>query len=84
MSSIEWTPLPTLWPQPAMSAAFGEFELLVFTQDGVPTWEVRPGVRRSAHQSFDLITGGTADSFEAAKAAAAFEASVLAKSRKSK
>ena len=67
-----------------MSAHFGEFELLVFAQDGVPTWEVRPDVRRSAHQSFDLITGGTADSVEAAKAAAAFEASVLAKSRKSK
>ena len=55
--------------------------MLVFAQDGVPTWEVRRDLRRSAHQSFELIIGGTADSFEAAEAAAAFEASALAESR---
>ena len=47
--------------------------LLVFTQDGVPTWEV--GLRAKAGSSrHDLIANGTADTFEAAKAAALFEA----------
>jgi hypothetical protein len=47
--------------------------LLVFTQDGVPTWEV--GRRAKAGSSRDdLIANGTADTFEAAKAAALFEA----------
>jgi hypothetical protein len=45
--------------------------LLVFTQDGVPTWEVH---RRAKAGSDDLIASGTADTFEAAKAAALFEA----------
>ena len=51
----------------------GEFIWLVFTQDGVPTWEVR---RRAnlGDSSDDLIANGTADTFEAAKAAALFEA----------
>lgn len=46
---------------------------MVFTQDGVPTWEVR---RRAnlGDSSDDLIANGTADTFEAAKAAALFEA----------
>jgi hypothetical protein len=47
--------------------------LLVFTQDGVLTWEV--GRRAKAGRSRDdLIANGTADTFEAAKAAAFFEA----------
>ena len=47
--------------------------MLVFTQDGVPTWEVR---RRSKadNDDLDLIISGTADTFEAAKSAARFEA----------
>ena len=40
MADIEWKPLPTLWPRPAVYPDAGEFMLLVFTQDGVPTWEV--------------------------------------------
>jgi hypothetical protein len=41
MGDIEWKPLPTLWPSPAEFADVGELMLLVFTQDGVPIWEVR-------------------------------------------
>jgi hypothetical protein len=71
---IEWKPLPPLWPSPAEFADVGECMLLVFTQDSVPTWEVR---RRSKtdNNDTDLIVSGTADTFEAAKAAARFEAS---------
>ena len=78
MSSIVWSPLPSLWPEPASSASVGAFELLVFTQDGVPTWEVRYDVRADPAQSFGLLASGTADSFNAAKAAALHEASLLA------
>ena len=46
---------------------------MVFTQDGVPTWEVRGGVKVGSRRD-DLIANGTADTFEAAKAAALFEA----------
>jgi hypothetical protein len=41
MADVEWRPLPALWPQPAVWTDIGELMLLVFTQDGVPTWEVR-------------------------------------------
>ena len=78
MADLTWTPLLTLWQQPAVSARFAEFDLLVFTEAGVPTWpmilEVRYDVRRSP--SFGLVANGTADSFEAAKAAALFEAAI--------
>jgi hypothetical protein len=40
MADVEWQPLPALWPEPAVWTDVGEFMLLVFTQDGVPTWEV--------------------------------------------
>ena len=73
MADLEWKPLPTLWPSPAVYTDAGEFMLLVFTQDGVPTWEV---CLRSAGRSSreGLIASGTADTFQAAKAAALFEA----------
>jgi hypothetical protein len=68
MADVEWQPLPALWPQPTVWTDVGELMLLVFTQDGVPTWEVsrraKPGSSRH-----DLIASGTADTFEAAKAA---------------
>ena len=49
-----------------------EFEsALVFTDDGVPTWEVYKRIEGSRDR--DLITRGTADTFEAAQAAALFE-----------
>ena len=50
-----------------------ELTLLVFTQVGVPTWEFRRKVKARADND-DLIAAGTADKFEAAKAAALFEA----------
>jgi len=46
--------------------------LLVFTEESVPTWEVRRKARSGGGS--DLVVGGAADTFEAAKAAALFEA----------
>jgi hypothetical protein len=54
-------------------ADVGELMLLVFTQDGVPTWEVNRRAKTGSSPN-DLIASGTADTFEAAKAAALFEA----------
>ena len=48
--------------------------LLVFTEDKVPTWEVRRKAKKDDGRDDDLVVGGTADTFEAAKAAALFEA----------
>ena len=48
--------------------------LLVFTQDGAPIWEVR---RRAKASPDDLVTSGSNDSFEAAKAGLIFEAQTL-------
>jgi UDP-N-acetylglucosamine enolpyruvyl transferase len=53
----------------------GELMLLVFTQDGVSTWEVNLSAKAGSSRD-DLIASGTADTFEAAKAAALFEARV--------
>jgi len=77
MPSDDWTPLPSLWPAPAASRTIGKYDLFVFTQEGVPTWEVRHDARQSPTQSFDLIANGTAYGFDAAKAAALHEASAL-------
>ena len=46
---------------------------MVFTEDNVPTWEVRRKAKRGGGSS-DVVVRGTADTFEAAKAAALFEA----------
>jgi hypothetical protein len=73
MADVEWHPLPSLWPQPAVWTDVGELMLLVFTQDGVPTWEVRRRLKARGDND-DLIASGTADKFEAAKAAALYEA----------
>jgi hypothetical protein len=79
MADAEWKPLPTLWPSPAVWTDLGEFMLLVFTQDGAPIWEVHRKVKAA---SDDLVTSGGADTFEAAKAAALFEARALSQSSK--
>jgi len=72
MADIEWQPLPPLCPGPAAWTDVGDYMLLVFTQDDVPTWEVRhKTVDGGTH---DLSVYGTADTFEAAKSAALFEA----------
>ncbi len=73
MADMEWHVLPTLWPSPAIWTDAEDFILLVFTQDGVPTWEVRRRAKLGSGTD-DLIADGTADTFEAAKAAALFEA----------
>ena len=76
MSDIDWQPLPSpMWPDPAAWADVGDFALLVFTQDGVPTWEVRRRATSTSGLGTDLVVEGTADTFDAAKAAALFEAS---------
>ena len=76
MSAIEWQPLPSpMWSAPALWTDVGEFTLLVFTQEGVPTWEVRQRAKAKSDIGNDLVAEGTADTFEAAKAAALFEAS---------
>jgi hypothetical protein len=76
MADIEWKTLPPLWPNPGEWSDVGEFMLLVFTQDGAPIWEVR---RRAAAGSLrdDLVASGGADTFEAAKSAALFEANAI-------
>jgi len=74
MGDIEWKPLPTLWPRPAEFADVGELMLLVFTQDGVPIWEIR---RRAVTDRSDLVLDARADTFDAAKAAALFEAKAV-------
>ena len=61
-----------LLPEPAVWTDVGEFMLLVFTQDGVPTRRSTAGKKCNSRD--DLIANGTADTFEAAKAAALFEA----------
>jgi hypothetical protein len=72
MTDSAWQPLPPLWPEPAVWTDVGDLMLLVYTQDGVPTWEVS---RRAKWRNRDeLIASGTADTFAAAKAAALFEA----------
>ena len=73
MAEVEWQPLPPLWPEPAVWTDVGELMLLVFTQDGVPTWEVSRNAKAGSSRD-ELIANGTADTFEAAKAAALCEA----------
>ena len=73
MTDVEWQKLPPLWPEPAVWIDVGELMLLVFTQDGVPTWEVSRRAKAGSSRD-DLIANGTADTFEEAKAAALFEA----------
>ena len=72
-----WEPLPPLWPQPAVCTETGKLLLLVFTQNGVPTWEVRIDLRKDPDMKDDLLAAGTADCFAAAKTAALFEANAM-------
>jgi hypothetical protein len=50
----------------------GHLFLQAFTDDGVPTWEISK--KTGERGEWNVIAKGTADSFEAAKAAALFEA----------
>jgi hypothetical protein len=76
MADIEWKALPALWPSPAEFADVGELMLLVFAQDGAPIWKVRRRVM-ARNNADNLIIDGGADTFEAAKAAALFEAKAI-------
>ena len=76
MADIEWKALPALWPSPAEFADVGELVLLVFTRNGAPIWEVRRRVMER-NNADNLIIDGGADTFEAAKAAALFEAKAI-------
>src|SRR5258706_16299912 len=66
MADVEWRPLATLRPEPAVWTDVGELMLLMFTQDGVPTWEVSRRVKVGSSRD-DLIANGAADIIEAAK-----------------
>jgi hypothetical protein len=57
---------------PCRLAEVGHLLLQAYTGGGVPTWEF---YKKTGEQgAWNIIVKGTADSFEAAKAAAVFEA----------
>jgi hypothetical protein len=69
MAEIEWKPLPTpLWPEGSVMADLPGLMLEATFDDGVPTWKVLR--QRGKNVLPELVSSGTADSFEAAKAAA--------------
>jgi hypothetical protein len=69
MADIEWNPLPTpMWPLGSVMASLPGLMLKVSSEAGVPTWKVRRDKGKNAPP--ELVAKGTADSFEAAKAAA--------------
>lgn len=69
MTDIEWKPLPTpMWPEGSVMADLPGLMLEATFDDGVPTWKVLR--QRGKNVLPELVSSGTADSFEAAKAAA--------------
>lgn len=73
MADIDWKPLPTgLWTPPAVFVETGNLLLQAFMDHGVPTWEISK--KTGTPGEWNVIAKGIADSFEAAKAAALFEA----------
>ena len=69
MNDVEWKPLPTLmWPEGSVMADLPGLILEASFDQGVPTWKVQRQNGKNALP--DLVSRGTADSFEAAKAAA--------------
>ena len=80
MADIEWKPLPEgLWTPPAVFADVGNLCLQAFTDDGLPNLGDLQEERKTGE--WDVIAKGTADSFEAAKAAALFEAEAASRTR---
>ena len=69
MADVEWKPLPTpMWPEGSVMADLPKLFLEVSFEQGVPTWKIQ---RRNGENALpDPVSSGTADSFEAAKAAA--------------
>ena len=47
---------------------------MIFTEDIIPTWEVRLKSKMVDGRGDDLLVGGATDTFEAAKATALFKA----------
>ena len=69
MAEIEWKPLPTpMWPEGSVMADWSGLLLEASFEQGVPTWKVQRSMGKNALPT--LVASGTADSFEAAKAAA--------------
>jgi hypothetical protein len=69
MADIEWKPLPTpMWPPGSAMADSSGLILEVSCEEGVPSWKVQ---KRQGENALPFLIGsGTADSVEAAKAAA--------------
>jgi hypothetical protein len=69
MADVEWKPLPTpMWPEGSVMADLPGLILEASFDQGVPTWRVQRHNGKNALP--DLVSSGSADSFEAAKAAA--------------
>lgn len=69
MAEIEWKPLPTpMWPEGSAMADWSGLLLEASFERGIPTWKVQRSMGKNAFPT--LVASGTADSFEAAKAAA--------------
>ncbi len=73
MTDIQWKLLPTpMWPEGSVTADLPGLILEVSFEDGVPAWKIHRSNGGNALP--DLVASGTADSFDAAKAAALHEA----------
>ena len=69
VAEIEWKPLLTpMWPEGSVMADWSGLLLEASFEQGVPTWKVQRPMGQNALPT--LVANGTADSFEAAKAAA--------------
>ncbi len=69
MADVEWKPLPSpMWPEGSVMADLPGLILEVSFEEGVPTWKIQRRMGKNALP--ELAASGTADSFEAAKAAA--------------
>jgi hypothetical protein len=69
MADVEWKPLPTpMWPEGSVGADLHGLILAASFEQGVPSWKVQRNNGKNALP--DLVSSGTADTFEAAKAAA--------------
>ena len=79
VADTKWKPLPAgLWTLPAVFMEAGNLLLEAFMEAGVPTWKVRE--KTSDPLKWNMVAEGTADSFEAAKAAALYEAETASRS----
>jgi hypothetical protein len=69
MADIEWKQLPTpMWSEGSVTADWSGMILEASFEQGVPTWKVHRHKGKNTLPA--LVASGTADNFEAAKAAA--------------